>query len=338
MSNISFSQSVPVSKVFIEKYMPTADELYLKVYLYGLYLYTSGKKKLNNKYIANKLSITESDVIKSWKYWQSEGIIGFNIEDNGDFSLEYKDINNNVQNLNKTAINLDTRPSYNTSEISKSLKEDSSLSYLYKYYEKLSGKALSSSDITILFSLYDWLKLPIEVIIMLLEYCYSINKINMRYIEKVAIDWTDKGLNSIEKVEEYLKNLENWKSKIAKLKKSIGISNRDLSPTEKQYISKWLNEYNLSNDLITYGYDITIINTGGLSFPYLNSILTSWYKKGITSVSEAEKEVFNYTKKKKPSNSKKKKRQTKDFSSINKREYNFIEIEKAARKRIFNEE
>ena len=43
---------------------------------------------------------------------------------------------------------------------------------------------LSQQDMSLLFSFYDWLGLPMEVIELLLSYCTASGHTGMRYIEK----------------------------------------------------------------------------------------------------------------------------------------------------------
>ena len=54
----------------------------------------------------------------------------------------------------------------------------------------------------------------------------------MRYIEKVAMDWADKGINNTEKAEEYLKKLEQKNKNLGIIKNSLGIIDRIFTPSE----------------------------------------------------------------------------------------------------------
>lgn len=52
--------------------------------------------------------------------------------------------------------------------------------------------------------LYDTAGLPAEVILMVIEYAVGAGKYHMRYIEKVALDWADRGIDTIDKAEQHL--------------------------------------------------------------------------------------------------------------------------------------
>lgn len=76
----------------------------------------------------------------------------------------------------------------------------------------------------------------------------------------------------------------------SKCKKMFGLE-RELSQTEAGYIGKWVSELSMSEAMIRNAYERTISNTGKISMPYMNTILKSWYEKGIKTVSQiAEKE------------------------------------------------
>ncbi|MBQ2663921.1 MAG: DNA replication protein DnaD, partial [Clostridia bacterium] len=64
---------VPVSREFIENYMPPANGAYVKVYLYALSLGYDGLE-MSNAEIARVLNLVESDVVNALKFWQEEGL------------------------------------------------------------------------------------------------------------------------------------------------------------------------------------------------------------------------------------------------------------------------
>ena len=75
-----------------------------------------------------------------------------------------------------------------------------------------------------------------------------------------------------------------------KCKKIFGLD-RELSQTEANYIARWVSELSMTEPLIRAAYEKTVTNTGKISMPYMNTILKSWFEKGIKTVSQiAEKE------------------------------------------------
>lgn len=212
MAKISFKKNnnftVSVPSAFIETYMPKANGSFVKVYLYGLMCSLLPNIDVTNKDIAHSLDMLESDVHKAWKYWENEGIVKLN-NYNDNVHIEFLDITR-VKN-SKTSNITQSKPNYHPKELDIYINNNSQISFLFKVAQEKLGKLLSPNDSSTLFGFYDWLRLPVEVIIMLLEYCASMDKRNMRYIEKIAIDWADRGINSVEKAEALLKEIENNK-------------------------------------------------------------------------------------------------------------------------------
>lgn len=340
-SNNDQLQSFPVMNVFIDQYMPKANATFVKVYLYVLRHCYSNNNQLANDEIAKALHILESDVVNAWLYWESEGVVRLiraENEQHTNFDVEFIDLTSEFQAAEKkqaTRIILDTKPNYSTEEIAIYIENDGNIRHMYDIAQTKLGKMLSSADIKTLYSFYDWLRLPIEVIVMLLEYCVSINKKNMRYIEKVAINWADLGIDSMEKAETYLLELEKRNSILYQIKKHFGIHDRSLIGTEENYITTWTETMEFNIELIQMAYDITVTNTGKLAFPYLNSILESWYKNGIKTIDAVKTEQQNF-KQNNSSNQYHKKQPNKNTSSNNKfinftqRKYDFEELEKIA--------
>ncbi|NLY43449.1 MAG: DnaD domain protein [Clostridiaceae bacterium] len=337
-------KTIPVADVFIDKYMPSANATFVKVYLYGLRQCFSSNNNIENKDIAKALNILESDVVNAWMYWESVGVVkllGKQEKGNNDFDIEFIDLTSlqcpTVNNVSNPVPDL--RPSYSPEEISIYIEQDQGIRYLYNVAQKKLGKILSSSDVQILYSFYDWLQLPIEVIIMLIEYCVSIGKRNMRYIEKVAINWANLGIRSIEKAESYLMQMEQKKSVLHEIKKLLGITDRALTDIEESYIQNWVDKMKFDVNIIKIAYELTILNTGKLSFPYLNTILTSWYENGVKTVEQAEESIRQY--KQDAKNKYGKMAETKNsvknkFINFTQRKVDYQELERIALKKRIN--
>ena len=152
------------------------------------------------------------------------------------------------------------------------------------------GKNLSSADTELLYSLYDFYGLPVEVILVLAEYCISHEKKTMKAIELEAQKWASAGVDTIEKARLQIKKKEEFLSYANILRQIFGIGKRTLIAREVNYINKWQNEFKMSPDMVKKAYEITVSQTGQLSFAYLNKILESWHKSGIYTLSDISKD------------------------------------------------
>ena len=124
----------------------------------------------------------------------------------------------------------------------------------------------------------------------LLHYCMFIseNRLpSMRYIEKEAYSWANREILTLEQAEEYISRSKQRREDTMKMAQALGIRGRQLSPTEKKYISAWL-DMGFVQDVILLAFDRTVTNTGGLKWSYMNKILSNWKEKGLYSVEEIE--------------------------------------------------
>lgn len=201
-----------------------------------------------------------------------------------------------VQNAESTMPALSASvPEYSPSDIAREMERGPEFRGLVEETQRRLGKVLSSADLGILLSLYDQLGLPTEVLFLLITYCveqavrrYGEGRTpTMRQIEKEAQVWVHRELYTTELALAYLKKAEETRTKIGAIRQAIRIKNRELSPSEENYAASWV-EMGFSADAIELAYDRTILNTGDLKWPYMNSILKKWHEKGLHTIKEIE--------------------------------------------------
>ena len=146
----------------------------------------------------------------------------------------------------------------------------------------------------ILLSIYRYLGLPGEVISILVNYCIQRQRSrgiarmpSLRSIEKEAYYWADHGIDTMEQAAVYMQNQLLRQSQLGKIKELFGISGRRLTPGEENYILTWLS-WGFGEKEIGLAYEKTCLATGGLKWPYCNSILRSWHEQGFTTLSQIE--------------------------------------------------
>ena len=74
---------------FIDRYMPTANGEYVKVYLLILRHLSNASGTLSISAMADLLDCTEKDVLRALKYWKKEGLLDY--DDPDDFAGEWED-------------------------------------------------------------------------------------------------------------------------------------------------------------------------------------------------------------------------------------------------------
>lgn len=186
-------------------------------------------------------------------------------------------------------------PEYTSAEISLRSKEDGVFSGLLAECAKVVGHSLSGNDMKMLFRVYDYLSLPPEVIMELLNYCGEIymekygtsRRPSVRAIEKEAFHWARLEILSFEQAEEHIKTQRERRSRIGKIKPILGINDRNLSSSEIKYINSWL-DMGFDDEAIAIAYDRTVTGTGSLKWPYMDAIMKNWHNAGLISAAQIE--------------------------------------------------
>ena len=271
--------AVPVPLDFIENHLPKANATFVKIYIYLLMLAEKGEEKSFGD-IAKELDILESDLVNAVSYWQERGALfsdGENVIFGHTAPTETPDTEAGGEDSAEKAQN-----------IAEIISADAKLADMFMLAQELLGKTITEKDMQTIYWFYSDLKMPVEVILMLIEYCVSKGKNRMSYIERVAVSWNDMGLNNVETVTTYLKSEEQKTGFLYSVRRLMGIADRSLSQIEEQYLTKWHEELSMSEEMIALAYEYCIIQTAKLSFPYMDKIIARWHSVGIKTVAEAE--------------------------------------------------
>ena len=120
----------------------------------------------------------------------------------------------------------------------------------------------------------------------------------MSYIERVGSAWHKKGINTIDGVERFLREDEMKKNYMNNLKNLFGIRDRNLTGIEEDYLSKWHDSLNMSEEMIALAYEYCVLRINKISFPYMDKIISDWNDKGIHTIDAAEKSNAEFQKNK----------------------------------------
>jgi len=187
----------------------------------------------------------------------------------------------------------DELPEYDASELAARSRSDPSFAAVVEETQRALGKMLSGGEVRTLFGIYDFLGLPADVILLLVNYCVDRTREKggpgrvpgMRYIEKEAYSWVNREILTLDRAEEYLRAKEQGRAAREQLRRMLGIAERNLSPTERKYIDRWA-EMGFGPGVAELAYDKTVVNTGALKWAYMDKILASWHEKGLHTLEE----------------------------------------------------
>ncbi len=182
------------------------------------------------------------------------------------------------------------------SEISEMLGESADIADLFKISEAALG-TLNHTMQNSLIWMYNYLGLKKEVIITLIYYCIQIEKTNSGYIEKIACNWAENDINSLNAAQDEVQRLSQHNDFAGKIVKIFEMIRRP-TPKQNEFIEQWKNA-GYSLELIEYAYQKTIEQINKLSFDYINKILLTWQENGYTTVKNVRDAENSYKKTKK---------------------------------------
>ena len=293
----------PVSNTFIDKYLKESRGDFIKVYLFCL---KAGFNKQNTSIndIASSLNLLQADVMKALEYWEEQNLMRLHPE--GLIEILPAGEPAHEEKNDETFYNPNIKD-------------------MFIDIEKNLGRPLSSKEMS---SYLNWLKsynFTPELLTLLVGYCTSRKKADIRYIEKVAMAWHEHNIKDISDAQDYITKRETRWNKYRDILNFMGIKDQEIARPQEDLLNKWLDTFKFSTDMIKEAARICIMRINEPNFSYMDAILTAWHKDGITKISEIKK-------------SDKKVRQRKKSALIpgasrNQRQYDAKELEKQLLKR-----
>lgn len=311
------SRFTPVSNIFIENYMPKARGEFVKVYLLGLKYCISGEPGVNSQIMASSLHLLETDVLNAWNYWNDEGIISMIPADNmGNYSIQFLDVSE-PNEIKAQDINL-------LEELNNNSTKD-----MLQDIEKLLFRPLSPAEMEMYISWQKELNFSPEIILLLIQYCATKGKNDMRYIEKTALSWFDAKIKTIEDAQTFIKKHEDKWIKIRKVLNYLGIRDAEIMKPQEDLIVKWISSYNFSLEVIYKACNVCFERINKADFKYIDGILSSWLKEGIKTVEDVDKKdtkkgYYKTSNYKGSQNSK----PAGNFNNFQQRDYDFEDLER----------
>lgn len=314
-----------VSNYFLDEYMIKANGEYVKIYLHLLRCCGSNIP-ISIGSIADTFEYTEKDVIRALTYWEQIGLLSLEFDkDHSITHISLKDIRqdtpvtftyvphkaeNDTIILNIEQAKSDSKddgtcrmiadspnsyecsnspiPSkrtYTTEELA-AFSSNEDVKDLLDMAGTYLKKNLSPSDTNTLLFIYDELKFDIDLIEFLICYCVELGKANIKYIEKVAMDWHSRNILTREDAKAHV---DRYSKKYYPIMKALGLNNRQPATLELEYIDKWTEQYGFDIAIILEACNKTIAAISNPSIAYVDGILSKWKNKGVTSLSDVKK-------------------------------------------------
>ena len=180
-------------------------------------------------------------------------------------------------------------PEYTAEDIARELDDQNSpFPALVGEVQRRLGKILSTTDLKTLYTLYDFLALPAEVILMLVGWCTE--EMERKYgpgrkpflsqIRREGFAWARRGIDTMERAEAHIQRLTQLRSREGEVLRLLDIPARPLVEREKTYIAAW-DDMGFDDEAIRMAYEKTVLKKRSMDWGYMNGILRRWHEKGL---------------------------------------------------------
>lgn len=290
-----------------EKHLILSSASQLKVIIYA---FSNSGGLFDAEACAEATGIGIEEVKDALSYWKDMGFILFE-EDNIVFEQKIENApektevhislpNNTPEKKSKIPANNPSKLTYN--EICTRIDESEEIRVLLNEAQMRLGRTVGTGDQSSLILLHDYYGLPVEVILTICEYARTKGKsTNTNYIYKIGVDWSQREIDTIDRADEELKNIEKINGVWAEFCISAGIKDSRPTSAQEKYLSQWSDEWKFTVPMLVLAYEEMKTHTEKTSYSYMHKVLSSWHTKGISTPEKVveEQEKFMREKEKK---------------------------------------
>lgn len=280
-------KTVPFSvpSEIVDSHLKLAGALQLRVILYCLrHTYDA---EINPALMAELFSVSEEDVNDALMFWAELGFIECDGPVFAPVALQPEPV--------KVAPPKAPRP--DRKEIARRGMESPEIAFLLNEAQQKFGRMLKQSESSVLVWIYDDLGLDASIILMILQHAVQSEKVNITYIERVARDWAENGIDTIAAAERRIVELNQNRSAWNKMRRAFGLDSRSPSATESGLAVTCIINWKMDDALLKRAYDACVDSCGKYNIKYIKKVLTEWHKQGITTVEELEKALSSHNEK-----------------------------------------
>ncbi len=231
--DFSASSFTGVENTFINEYLPSASGDNVKVYLYGLFLCQNPAINKSLKDIADYLCLTEEKVLEAFTYWEDFGAVTV---------------------LSKDPLNVTFNPlRANSGGKVRKYKPEKYAEFTKGLQLLFPDKMISTGEYTEYFHIMESYSMKPEAMLMLAKYCVDLKgkSIGYKYVTKVAKDFANRGLTSLEQVELELSSYVTKTFELESILRAMSIR-RTPDHEDAKLLKKWTGELDFEMESILF--------------------------------------------------------------------------------------
>lgn len=265
----------------IDKYIKLTSEYQLKALLFIL----RNNGQASDEEIASALGQDKESIIDIMEFWCDEGILAAD----GELAKVSPIIEKKAEKKPEPK-KRQSPPRLSREDVANQLKSSKALTQLVNQAQLVLCRPLSFGEIEIIINMVNYYGLPAEVILMILEYFRAETqkgfKLSFSYIDAMARDWADEGIETVEDADNKLKKIEQGNRHWNEVAAIAGIKRKRPTDKQREIVSSWFNFFDISMitlaaDIMKQAEDVTP------SVNYMDKILQKWKKLDIFTTEKA---------------------------------------------------
>lgn len=288
--------------VIADENLKLASAVQLKSILY-LFRHQMMGESVTCQEIADATGYDREDVVDAMIFWQERGVAVKDTEE----TLTFTPIASKAENVpepklkkvkeeKKVEVIPVTKPTHE--QIAARCEECKEFRHLFEEAHIKLNKTIGYEGQSTLIMLHDSYGLPLEVILMLIEYAKIKGKTGFAYLANLGRIWAENEIDTLEAAEGYIEEQTGIDAVWKEFKELSGVKNQNPTTKQRNYFNIWKKEYGYDVDMIFKAYEISVENTEKMSLQYMDKILKNWYDKGVKTPMDAEKLKADFKSKK----------------------------------------
>lgn len=229
----SSSSITNLENTFITEYLPNASGDAVKVYLYGLFLCQHPEKDQSLTEMASSLKMSEQTIYEMFAYWEEFDIL--TVVNKQPLTVQYQPLH---------ALGGSKPRKYKAEKYSEFTKGIQAL---------IPDRMISTNEYSEYFMIMETYSIKPDAMLMIVKYCIDLKgrEVSYRYITKVAKDFGNRSLCTIEKVE---KELSSYVARTAVLEQIFNALSlhRNVDIEDTNLLKKWTQELSFDTENIIF--------------------------------------------------------------------------------------
>lgn len=318
----AYANMFPVPSFLVDDNLRLASAVQLKAVLY-LFRHQMAGENVTCAQIANATGYSEEDIVDAMIFWVERGAV---VKFNGQMPQPEPiaaepasavkapfELQTQKQPEEKKTVPIITASKPSHEQIAIRCSECEQFRQLFAEAQQKLGKTIGYEGQATLIMLHDSYGLPIEVILMLIEYAVSKGKTGYSYLANLGKIWAEREIDSYEAAEAYIEEQNSTDSLWNRFRSLTGVKNANPTTKQRRFFSSWSASLGFDCDMIYLAYEISIEKTEKMSLAYMDKVLKNWHSKGIKTPVDVQNEQEQWASAQKPKQQKKEEKSSSSY-------------------------